>query len=340
MEEFLRSGAPQIRRNALTALAVVGEDESTRLIARAAIEDEDPGVRRRAREESLSVGWKSLSVVREVFLEALASTEFQKQQRAYAMLGRLKSNGIRIPPRHLPWGSRMRLAGSMSSYLYPVRNLSFRLRSWQPGLLGTMIGLVPFIVFMVVYLARHGESKSSFAAALGLSSLAVLMVGAVSAVFATQFTTPISLQLRPFAATLVELLATLVSITVGGLVFVMLLVFLMDIARFDIGGFRVVATFVPLVATLAAVVRLGTILATRGRFNFIKGPRTSTWLVELGAGAVAGFLFATPIYLLLLRDASPYDWDLFKGLWLASLAVAFGLAISFAKIDSEASSGD
>lgn len=336
MEEFLRSGTPQVRRNALTALAVVDDEASARLIARAAIEDEDAAVRRRAEEESLSLGENSLRPVNAVFLRALKSPEFQKQQRAYAMLGRLKSKGIAMPPPQMPWGSRMRLAGSMSSYLYPVRSLSFRLRSWQSGLLGTLLGLLPFIIFMIIYLRGDGASKVQIAAVVGVSSLAVLVVGAVSAIFATQFTTPISLQLRPFAATLVELMATFVCVLTGGLLLVLLIVFFWNTVSIFRGSFGLVLLFVPLIAIMAGTVRLGTVLAFASRLNFSKASSISNWLVQIIFGTATGSLFATSIYLLFKLNASPYDLDLYKGLWLASLAVVVGLANAFAKIDGEA----
>jgi hypothetical protein len=334
MEEFLRLGTPQIRKNALTALAVINDEESARLIATAAMEDEDVGVRRRAEEESLLLSSKFLQSVNDVFLKALTSPEFQKQQRAYAILGRLKSEGLAMPHPRMPRGIRMRLAGSMSSYLYPVRNLSFRLRSWQPGLLGTLVGMIPFIVFMVNHGLKY-QSKINFAGSLVLWSLVTLIIGTISAIFAAQFATPINLQLRPIAATLVELIAAFVSMLGGGLLLSFLFTFL------PIGVPRdAVLLFVPLLALLAAIVRLGTILAF-GRAGFFKRLRrkTGNWLIQIVAGTASGFLIATGLYLLFSLYASPYEVPAFKGIWLASLAVAVGMACAFAKIDSEAPPG-
>lgn len=333
MEEFLRLGTPQIRKNALTALAVINDAESARLIATVAMEDDDVGVRRRAEEESLMLSSKLLQSVNDVFLKALTSPEFQKQQRAYAILGRLKSEGMVMPHPRMPRGIRMRLAGSMSSYLYPVRSLSFRLRSWQPGLLGTLAGLIPFIVFIVNYGLRN-ESKSYAAIIVSLFSFFVLVVGTISAIFAAQFATPINLQLRPIAATLVELIAAFVSMLAGGLLLSILFGWIpLGFLHND----SVILLFVPLLALLAAVVRLGTILAF-GRANSFKRLRgkTSNWLIQILAGTAAGSLIATGLYLMFSLGASRYELPAFKGIWLASLAVAVGLATAFAKIDSEA----
>lgn len=335
VEEFLRSGSPQIRKNALTALAVIDDEDSACLIAKTAVEDEDSGVRRRAEEESLSLSGAFLTSMVDVFLTSLSSPEFQKQQRAYAVLGRLKSTGIDLPHPRMAWGNRMRLAGSMNSYLYPVRSLSFRLRSWQPGLLGTLVGLIPFVAFIASMTKRSIGSVSVAA----LPPLLVLIVGMLTAVFATQFATPISLQLRPFAATLVELVAAFVPTLLSWVVLFVLLGWL-GVFRFiyEEEVFRAIPVLIPFMAMMAAFVRLGTILPV-GRLNLMKGQRKNTiiWLIQLGAGTLVGSLLATIPYVLLRLNAPlGADMILIKSSWLALIAIAFGLATAFAKIDAEA----
>lgn len=335
MEEFLRSEATQVRKNALTALSLVDDPDSAGLIVITALEDDDPGVRRRAEEESLALDENLLNSARDVIVNALTSGDAQKQQRAYALLGRLRSNGITLSTPGMPWGIRMRMAGAMSSFLYPVRSLSFRLRSWQPGLLGSLVGVIPLMLYMV---AIRSDTKGRTAITMGLAALAVLLVGTVVSVLATQFSTPINLQLRRFAATIVEVLATFFISLFGLLiVFIVFSLLFSGDGRFY-GEFGLVLLVVPLLALFAAIVRLGTILAF-GRLTFIQWPRSKTrnWLIQIGVGTAVGMLaVATPIYLIFKTDAYEGDLQGYRAWWLAAFAVGMGLASSFAKVDREA----
>lgn len=334
MEEFLRAGTPQIRKNSLTALALLGDDDGARLIATTAIHDEDSSVRDRAAAETVSIGEKSPQKIVGVLTEVFQQKDQPKQQqRAYAILGRLRSKGVDIPHARLPWGSRMWLAGSMFFYVYPARNWTFRLRSWKPGLLGTLVGMVPFLA-LLVFLSRPIALVTGIGVAL--AGVGLLIPGTLIPVFATQFTTPINFQLRRSAALWVELLVSFVCTVVCLVIAYIILSFLPIFGRYQPTDF---IPFIPLIALLAALVRLGTIVAF-GRFPNVtrsKG-KTWNWIYQVIGGTLTGGSILAIFAALLIADAKalhesvgPY-WLGF----LAALAVTIGLACAFARIDGEA----
>ncbi|HEX3142813.1 MAG TPA: hypothetical protein VHQ64_02505 [Pyrinomonadaceae bacterium] len=335
IEEFLRSGTPQVRKNSLTALSCIEDDESARLIATTALNDDDAGVRKRAEDEALSISESMRARAIAVFADAVSRKEPQKQQRAYAILGQIKSRGFSIPRVRLPWGSRMWLAASMFSHFYPIRKWSFRLRSWKPGLLGSLIGTIPLIIYLFT---QNRPLEMRTVLGIGLGSAVLLIPGTLIPIFATQFATPINLQLRRSAASLVEVLLAFFAVFAGLLVLSIIIGLSPAAGETIYRESRVLLLFTILLSFLAAFVRLGTIIAF-GRLKFLKswGRRTWNWLFEICGGVVAGLALATLVYLFFKLDAASYqDSVLYEGVWLGSLAVTVGLATAFAQIDSEA----
>jgi hypothetical protein len=327
MEEFLRSGEPHIRKNALTALSVIKYEESAKLIAQTALEDADAGVRRTAEEEINSLDESLHESVIQELTKALTGKDPQKQQRAYALLGRLRSKGVNVSEARVPWGSRMRLATSMISYVYPVRTWSLRLRGWKPGLVGTLIGSFFFVLY--IFSALKPQSlRQGLWFALGL--LIVLFVGILMAVLATQFTTPINLQLNRPAALLVEVLLSFLCVLFGLLILFILMG--LTIPDFFYRSGSVWLILIPFYCVLAATVRVGTIMV----FGQFKGKRMNR-SAQVMAGTLAGFLVMSIVYFIFwVNDAFKPDLEGSVALWLSSFATAMGLANAFAKIDSEA----
>jgi len=337
IEEFLRAGTPQIRKNSLTALAILDDDESARLIANTAIHDEDLSVRERAAIETVSIGEKLPETIVGILTEVFQQKDQPKQQqRAYAILGRLRSKGVKIPRTHLPWGSRMWLAGSMFFYTYPVRNWSFCFRSWKPGLLGTLVGMIPFLTYLVF---SNKPITLETSGLIVLAGMGILTLGTLITIFSTQFTTPINFQLRRSAALVVELLVSFLCPIVCSLLILIvlgLIPLLWDLSyRFVSSG---VPLAIPMVALLAALVRLGTLLAF-GRFSLVKKPKVKTWnwFVQVTGGTLAGGSILAISAALLIADAESHQENVTYWIgFLASLAVTVGLACAFARIDSEA----
>ena len=340
LDEFLRLGAPQARKNSLTALSVLGNEESAKLIAKTALQDNDASVRERAVEEmtSLPEDWKK-SALEEV-AKGLLSDEQHQQQRAYMILGKFKSRGWDVPKIRMRWGNRMWLAASLYSSIYPQRHWWFRVRSWKPALLATAISILPFLIY--------NYKSSSFITGDGLIGNAIFVVvitlaGVITSVIATQFTTPIYLQLRPFAASVVQVLLTLLSTTLAALILLVLLVVLV-LGRSDPLPSKVFG-FVWLLPLTAAAIRVGTLLPlVRGQFVRITRNRKYNWFLETVFGFVPGFLIATFVYWSYKSELSYYynyigapesTFQTYTATWLAALAIIIGIAYSFAKIDTE-----
>src|ERR1700681_3657975 len=156
VEEFVRSDEPQLRKNALTALAVINNEESIRLIVMTALDDVDADVRKRAQDEMFRIhGTGSLDdspasdnkmyyrlQLSSRLSRALSEGNENTQQRAYALLGVLRSKGAFMPKPQISWGSdfwllivfirrRFRLTAGMNPYFYPLRNWPYRIRGWQ-----------------------------------------------------------------------------------------------------------------------------------------------------------------------------------------------------------------
>src|ERR1039458_8744624 len=110
ISEFLGSADPQVRRNALTALASIRGQDSLREVVRAAVSDADDRVRDRAQEEILALGSPPPPALTDALHEELQSG--RNRLAAYALVGRLRSRGMRIglPPMSLAARARLALA--------------------------------------------------------------------------------------------------------------------------------------------------------------------------------------------------------------------------------------
>lgn len=339
MEEFLRSGEPQARKNALTALSVVGDDDSARLMAERALADDDAGVRERALAEIATLGESARLVALHRFAEALRGEDEKQQQRSYALLGRLKSKGVAVGDVWLPRGSGMRLATSLVSRAYLSRNWLSRLRGWRYGFWGTLGGIAVFIIYAVqAYHVRRWME----ALGLALIALGAVAIGTLLAIFATQFSTPINLQLSRLHALFVELITSFIGSVVGlMLLYTLVGGLLHTLLRID--SEFIFLLFIPLCGLLAAAVRFGTIIgfACVGFNGQSKTKRRQLRLVEVLYGTITGFFSTSVVFFIYWLQTYRFDYMSGVGrdntaLWLISLALAVGLANAFAKIDSEA----
>lgn len=329
IEEFLRSTEPQVRKNALTALSVVDDEAGAALMAETALSDEDRGVRKRALEEIVSLGDDSRPAAVKLLADALQSEDESRQQRAYFLLGQLRGKGIAVDYARVPLSGGMRLAASMVSRTFLARNWLYRLRGWRYGFWGTLAASGIFLgILLAVAYAESQPIGVVQAAWLMVTESVIVGLGTVLAVFATQFSAPINLQLSRLHGALIELISTFIGSTVG--------MFLLYILLSSIPGLNkdVSLIIIPMCGLLALVVRFGTICGFwYGRFVKDFKVRNPTRWLEVFYGSATGSLLSVGYYFILRNSYYNY----FDGMVVCfgSAAVAVGLANAFAKIDSE-----
>src|SRR5215213_840473 len=108
VEEFRRSPEIQHRKNAVTALAVIADEEATARLVEVALTDLVPDVRERAEKEILALGPNVRDGVTEIAIRELEQKK--KRQATYIMLGRFRSNGWEIPFSRTPFLTWLRLS--------------------------------------------------------------------------------------------------------------------------------------------------------------------------------------------------------------------------------------
>jgi len=335
-EEFLRSPNTQVRKNSLAALTVIGEEKAAELIAKTALFDDDWDVRQRAKTELLyrlvRNGRFIPPAVKSLLIAALKNDETPK--RAYAILGDLKSKGFYIPRVRITLGKRLRLPSTLYFSIYTNRNWSFCLRKWDAGLVGTLLGSIP----LLIYVWKQGVGLSTALIAAASIILGFALLGTLISLFATQFLTPISMHLRAVPASVFQIVVTFLNVLVGTLILQFVLVFVVGsfIEYLAVRAERS-AVFIPVFAFLAAFARLGSIL-TFGRFKFLNksSVRKRNLVVQTLGGTLLAFTIPTAIYLAITLSQSSYERVVSTNVWLGLLPIAVGLAAAFASIDNEA----
>jgi hypothetical protein len=347
VEEFLRSSEPQHRKNALTALTVIGDQESVKIIAETALNDGDAGVRMRAVDKILSLDEKSMAGAMTVLSDALKGagaseqkrTDREKQERANALLGQLGSRGISVPEIGLPLVTRMRLAMMLNRYIYPVKGWDYHLRTWKAGLAGSAVGVVLALLGTTYFffLSENGSAVLDplFVLLLIVATGAIVVAAMIVAVCATQLTIPINCYLSRLAALPVEVLIPSVLGFAGAFSFYLLLDATLAIQSALSSGYGnqfmkpAVIILLVFIGLLAGGARCGTILS----FGIYDKPKLN-WLAEVLAGTTAGFAITGSLLLLLrLEFGLPSE-----GLWIgamASLPFALACANAFASVDHE-----
>jgi hypothetical protein len=324
VEEFLRAPDAQVRRNALTALAIFANDETEiAQLIEVALNDPEIEIRRRAEKEVGLLTGESLNIALRQLHAALCDKS--TSLTSYALLGRLRNKGIDITTPELSLFQRLRLAASLHRWLYPRRDWQFHLRSWKFGLLGAILALFLLGFFLSVTARVKLE-------AFTILAFVTALLTPIAAACITQRTSPIAFQFDRFAAFLVE---------VGRAVFFsflcsLLLVFILILGLTDLLDAMEVLIFIPLIV---GSVRAGTILA-HGIF------RRQTWNLwaQIGIGSMTGVLVHTLITFLLWKELGldrlgvfPYESGAFlvSG-WAYFLPLSFCTATAFAFIDRQA----
>ncbi len=311
VKDYLNPGEPvQVRKNAVTALATLDDEESRALLAEKAVTDESDEVKQKARDEIAAMPEGSSQQVLELVLRDLEDP--QRQRTAYVLLGELRNKGLKFKFPAISFFSRIGLAKDMRDHLYPTRGARF----WFRVLPGTLLGIIAAWVGIVLFFAgmRFYPDMSSSLLFLLVSGLVTLAV----AIVATYMTSP----------------ARFYPDWVGG-------------AFLEMGFVGVVAFFAAVVTILitianiwelrpyflmvcapaaAASVRWGTLAS----FGLVR----TKWLNRV-IQTVVGGAFGVAVYELLTIVTRKNQAYFYPAAWLWMVVASYGLAAAFASIDAE-----
>jgi len=310
-KEYTRDAeVPQVRKNAVTALAALDDPEAWKALMEIAVEDRDAEVRAHAEAKIASLPSESAGVALQAVLDRLRSTS--QQPIAYALLGRLRNNGLPFKLPKLPALTRLALAKSLSDQLYPIKGAKFRVRVWKGVLVGA--GLLCLDVVLLVGSSFLGTTYDPsdifeyFAVTLLLTFLA--------AAIATAFSTPACLQADAPAAAVLDIAMGVVAAWLIGVPVVL--------ANLNLPG--AAAALLAAFAITAVAVRLGTLTAV----GMLASRRTNWALATLlgGGCGLAAYTFS-----LLLTNTAKLA--LLPTAWGFVVPAAYGLAASYASIDSQ-----
>lgn len=338
VEEFLRSPDPQSRKNALTALAVMAEDEQcAERLAESALTDADAGVRKRALAEIVSLPEGSLE--RAAWTAWNGLKDESTEQNAYAVLGHLRGIGKPVPKPEgaLPQYKRFVLAWGLKNHLNPARDWTFRLRAWKTALAGGLLGIA---AVMIAFFKMTDWSGNGYYVIPPL----LLMLAVAAGVAAAQHTTPVNLYYDSRPAFLVEVGA---AVAYSLLAAVPLLLVLAISGPEEAPKWLTVILGVPVVVGAA---RAATLLS----YGVAKGRRRNVVLQTLvAAGTLLLLLTAFNFFIWLFSSPSTrltdehawayrysyagvYDvYMMLEAAWIALFPVGLAAALSFAVIDNK-----
>jgi hypothetical protein len=305
--EYLRAPEPQMRRNAVTALAVLGMRPSARTLVETALHDPDAGVRDRAEAELVDLTDDD-GFVPHAMEECLRTAG--TRDKAYALAGRLRRRGWRGRPRLGPLPGRLAAANGLRTLVYPDRDIRFRTRVASVAFFSTILGAV-----LLGWLLRVSGVEPNDGLYFGF------VLAGVLAMMASQRAVPLALHYDAPAGVAVEV-AWAVALTLFPGVLAVLPALYYSTDQAEGPFFAMGLAGVPL---LAAAVRAAT-LAVGGAW----GPRATSRWVATAAGTGAGWLVSTALYALWGgRGGSPA----MGGMWLLCLLVSITLAAVFAAVD-------
>ena len=322
IDEFLQDedSNAQTRRNAAVALATIGDAEALQRLMRLAISDGDAGVRAAAEAELATACRQSPASLAPALATALADGE--RAPSCYALMGRLRAQGARLPPlpAALPW---LRLALSHCRQARGVvSRWSWASRAMVPGLFATALGAVAAHFYLQSLADKSMRSDHDLGGALLLSLL--FFAGPLIA-FGTWRTTPYRLHSRGGSGALAEIAWACLWTTVPGAACVAVILSAgPDTAPTDWFIAGMLSLLPPVVAgairagTLAADGALGSVRRlVGGGFASVVGAAAGLVCVTLAAG--------------LLHAISGGFSSVF---WICWLPICCGLAAAYAAIDA------
>jgi hypothetical protein len=315
-KEYVQPGeAAQVRKNALTAMALLDDPDSRKVLTDVALGDADPGVRERAEAEIASLPPASAKEALGPVLEDLKAPG--RQQNAYALLGRLRNRGMAFEFPSLPAAVRVRLAKSLRDYLYPKRDLRFRFRSVKGASAGTFLAWMATMVLCAGPLDIHMDLWST----VGYLFVGWILAACI-AIPATCYTSPVRLYADTKGGALLDMLvAALVSLAAAA-VCVLIAV---STDEKKVPGVPRQSLLLLLAPLTAAAVRAGTLSA----FG-IAGTARPNRLMQIAVGGSCG----VAVFDLVLMVSGEAGDPFLAGAWMVTILMSYGLAGAFAWIDS------
>lgn len=319
VKDYLESKDDQVRKNALTALAVLGDDASLHDLADRVLGDPDVSVRARAEEEIQQLAPESGGRAIATLQKELTGP---RQNAAYVILGRFRNRGLHVDiAKQLPLLTRLRLSNSLRNELYPLRGVRFLLRTCRPALVSSLIGGAFMLLvarFVVGVSDLDGESIVGLAFASALA-------GVITAISVTRKTTPSQLHADPGAALILDLGWTFVVSSVAAILS-------LAIVSMGSGPNELISADVWLlllsIPLYVLAIRVGTHLAF--------GHSTNVWanrVRQVAGGAAFGILILTAM---LLRAPGIGSYSI-GVLWISFASAAFGIADAFRAVDQSGS---
>jgi hypothetical protein len=314
-KEYVQASEPaQVRKNALTALAQLGDPDGWAVLTEVALTDLDVSVRDQAEEELSRMSPESAAQAME---PVLASLDVQSTRgNAYVLLGRLRNRGMtfRVPPK--TFAVRLSLAKAMRDHLYPKRGFRFHFRTVKGITTGTFLAWLATVVFCAALLDIHLEPVST----LGYLFMGWLLALALG-ITATVYTSPARCYADIKGGALLDMLVA-ASVGFALSLGIVLLIWVMVGRGLVQENYQYVLLLSGPLA--AAAVRFGTLSV----FGMTRKPWLNR-LVQLAVGGTCGIA----VFDLALLGGDGSD-ELLTGVWTMMLIASYGLAAAFAWIDS------
>jgi len=320
VKEYLEPTEPvQVRKNALTALAALGDDGSMALVINSALSDGDAAVKERAEEEIASLSPVDAANALQPILDGLKQKA--RNLDAYALLGRLRSRGVSVPFPRLRMITRLRLARSLRNTVYHKRGFRFHVRTVGGMSLGMLLAVLPIPLYLLTTLDI--TTTSDFVG----GTFGFYLVGWVLALplmaFATLYASPVRYQVDISGSAILDMLvAGTVSGSVAGL---SLLAWASDHAEW--GSSPALPLMVLSGVVLGAAAVRGGTLAAFGLFH----RKWPNYFTQIAVGGLCGVAVYDLAAIALGRTEEPF---ISLG-WMWTFLGGFGLAGAYAKIDAE-----
>jgi hypothetical protein len=309
--EYLLSENPQIRRNALTAVASARVVSCYKDVVRMAVCDSDALVRERAEEEIASSGSPIAGEYAAALREMMASGKSALD--AYRLAGRIRARGPAVP-LGIPVLTRLKLAARERL----SKTGKIRWLAWQ-AFFGGIFGLAA-VWLVLLAVTRVDELNTEV---MGFLVLGSMFLPAPLILISGRWWRPIQTEADRLAAILIEfcVLAVLGAATAG---------FGMAIAKQPETSAPLTRPAV-IVSLLCGILSFCAVRAGAAAAHGSVSQRTADRILQMLAGTAAGALVLTFAAAEIGHATDP----LTSAVWLALAPILPGLAMAFARVDTD-----
>ena len=337
INEYANSDRIQLRRNACSALAALGTEESLTNLANISLTDSDESVRKHSELEIAQLDPKAQNIALKAIRNLLEEDELTG--KAYTMLARLSQRGVTVTVSDAPPWKRLATVWNSRKNLIS----EFGAQHWKKLVLhstmGTLVGWITVIFILDTILGKdvNPESMGNLLSLFGFISVFL-------ATIAGRYTLPFSLHFDFLPAGIVEAVAACRATTLA-YIFVVILLGLQYIpflneydddyygkSELTIVMFSAILTLL-LLALYVASIRLGTVLS----IVIVKATLTNRFMQAL-VGGLAGMLVLTICCVFLIYVSSIYfsllEVVYWNTLWVGLLPGTFGLGWVYAYVDN------